>query len=154
MSRKHLVSKGGGVVICGLIFEHGHGSACGRYLYIEIHPDLIRELRYSLPDGSGRAVLSQLHLSRDRWREVVDCVERMKLKKARLPRWRKLLHGRKMDGTEYRRLVLLIASGHRVKPTEYVVTPSKESALLERILSDIAEEQMNILGPQYSCVRK
>lgn len=124
-------------VLAGVIFDRGHGSAWGNQFRVELVADEITLLQY-IPEGSGDLETKEhLPLEAQQWNEISEAVQELELTEDRPTLLQKFFEGNKLDGGEYRKLILQWQQGEKVKEVEYLWPEGEQAQKLEKLLEQL-----------------
>ena len=124
-------------MITGILFERGHGSAWGNQFYIQLCPEEIVVARY-FPAGSAQQQnCEHIPITQQQWDELCTALQAMELEKDSVSWWQRLWEGSRMDGTQYRRLIIVWSTARGDKEIAYRWPDGPEAENLEKLLESL-----------------
>lgn len=123
--------------LCRIRFDRGHGSLWGNQLTVEVCPEEIILLRYIPEEAVDMELVEHLPITDAQWDALCDALGAMKLKKERAPFWRSLLPNNKLDGGEFRKLVLYWKTDRGEEAVSYVWPQGPEAEAAEKMLEGL-----------------
>lgn len=123
--------------LCRIRFDRGHGSIWGNQLTVEVCPEEIILLRY-IPEGAtDLELVEHLPITNAQWEALRNALETMKLKKEGSSFWRRVFQGTKVDGGEFRKLVLYWKTDGGEEAFSYVWPQGPEAEAAEKLLEGL-----------------
>lgn len=126
--------------IIGIIFERGHGSMWGNQFYIHVEKTEIVQSRYIPENAQDQQTRQNIPITQQQWEELLAAVQMLKLQEECPSLWESLLGNSKLDGGEYRELILIWSTPKGEKEMSYQWPGDERAEKLEILLTQLIME--------------
>ena len=125
-----------------VVFDHGHGSMWGVQFFVDVKQTEIASVSHFIMvnDKAEYVTETGLPLAADRWDAIKNAVEELYPDLRPADSAKKKLFGgqQKLDGAEYRKLMLFWKQGDAVEEISYLWPDCDAADALEQVLESIA----------------